>query len=253
MPERRVLVLALACASLGMGGCGAKSRECTTLVELIDDDDQALEALEVNGKDSRKLAAATRGLAAVEAKLASDLGGTRFEVAEVKKVAADYQAFATETAHAADEVARTIERATELLEKVDDARPDSATKRWASAVQKVAAACEARPSPVCERSSAAVRAVPEKVDDMALYAHALDKLAGDLRKLPTTDAALRAALDGAERQSVELAKVFADIAELQQKAKRSRAAMDAAVAKERPLSDRVNTLCGLASAKPSKQ
>jgi hypothetical protein len=236
-----------------MAGCGAKQRECSTLLELIDDDDQALEALESNGKDSQKLAAATRGLAAVEAKLASDLGAHRFEVADVKKVAADYQAFASETARAADEVARTIERATELLEKVDDARPDSATKRWTAAVQKVAAACQARPSPACERSSAAIRAVPEKVDDMALYAHALDKLAGELRKVPTTDAGLRAALDGAERQSVELAKVFADIAELQQKAKRSRAAMDAAVAKERPLSDRVNALCGLASAKPSKK
>jgi hypothetical protein len=253
MSALSVRVLAVACAALAMTGCGAKQRECSTLVELIDDDDQALEALEANGKDPKRLAAATRGLAAVEAKLASDLGAARFEVAAVKRVADDYQAFATETAHAADEVARTIERASELLEKVDDSRPDSATKRWAAAVQKVTAECQARPSPACERSSAAVRAVPEKVDDMALYGKALDKLAGELRKVPTTDAALRADLSGAERQSVELAKVFADIADLQQKATRSHAAMDAAVAKERPLSDRVNSLCGLTSAKPIKK
>ena len=130
MTKLRFSLIALSLAAIASTGCGAKRQECETLVNLIDDDDQAIEALDLTGKDPRKLATATRGLAGVETKLAADLGAAGFKVKEVKQVGADYQTFATEVATAANELAKVLDRSAELEDKADEKRPNSVTKAW---------------------------------------------------------------------------------------------------------------------------
>lgn len=241
-------IFVLAAVGFTMLGC-AKQRECAALIGLVDDDDEAIKAIDLSSKDPRKIATSTKKLATIESKLAVDLTASTFEVKEVKQLAADYAAFARETAAASTELASVFEKAAELQDRVDESKADSVTKRWAASVQKVVARCQAHPSAACPRFAQIIKDLPSNSDDMNAYGKALDKAAGDLKKLSTSDATLNADLDAVQKSTVEMAKVFVDTADLQKKQKANAVAMDAAIAKEKPLTERVNAFCGGTAAK----
>jgi hypothetical protein len=97
-----------------------------------------------------------------------------------------------------------------------------------------------------------VKTLPDKTDDTEAFAKQLDKAGADFRKIQAPDPALRADLDGVQRDTAELAKVLLDTTSFKLKMTTATTALEAAVAKEKPLNDRVNTMCGLTAPPPKK-
>lgn len=243
-------LVGLAFVSLTALGCGlAKKRECTAIIQQINEDDEALKKLDFKEKDPRKLAAAVREAMGIENKVASDLDRATFKVQEVKQAGGDYGRFAHDLATALGELATEVDLVADLTDAADATKPTSAVSKSTAAMNRFGDHCRLHPSGSCVRVATELKAMPRGKQDIDGYGVIFERVAKNIRGVLVTDRELTFIVDDMVRNLGIVAKTFHDLSDAQKKVLSSVAKIQAVAPREKPIVDALNTFCGVTPKK----
>ena len=244
------LLAAMAAATLALGGCdGKKTDECAALTAAANKDVAALKAAAAvkPAGGAKDQAAAARATADAADKLAADLSKKGPTVAELQKASGDYQAAAKAISAAARDYADALDHVAAMDVKL---RPDAADADVKSVVadrDKVKQRCAEHPAPEC-RSIASLTA---NVATIAKKPEQVEKLEADLGAVQVKDkalvplvATLRGSVTGLAKTLRDAADAAIEMKSMEAKAKAASGALDAALAKEAPVTASLVTFCG---------
>ncbi len=245
----RPLVL-LALLSVTSLGCGlAKKRECTAIIQQINEDDEALKKVDFKEKDPRKLAAAVREAMGIESKVANDLDRATFKVAEVRQAGSDYSRFSRDLSTGLGELATRVDQVADLTDAADATKPTSAVSKSTAAMNRFGDHCRLHPSGSCLRVATELKSMPKGKQDIDGYGVIFERVAKNIRAITVTDRELAFIVDDMVRNLGIVAKTFHDLSDAQKKVQSSVAKIEAVVPREKPIVDALNTFCGVAPKK----
>jgi hypothetical protein len=244
------LGVTVATAVLALNGCdGKKGDECTTMLAAANTDVAALKAA-VAAKpagSAKELPAALRAIADAADKLAADVSKKGPTTAELQKVSGEYQAVATAISKPARDYADTLDHLAPVVAK---ARPDLAEpglKSLTAAHDAVKQRCAEHPVFECK----AITGLTESLKANLENPEALRKLDGDLGKVKVKDTALvpliaklRGAITGVAQTVRDVTNAAVEVKASEDKIKALSGALDAALAKEAPVTASLQAFCG---------
>jgi hypothetical protein len=251
MPAMRneLLGVTVATAALALLGCdGKKGEECAVMLAAANTDVAALKAA-VAAKPAagaKELPAALRAIADAADKLAVDVSKKGPATAELQKASGEYQAVATAISTPARDYADSVDHLAAATAKT---RPDLAEpglKALTAAHDTVKQRCASSPVFECK----AITALTESLSANKDKPEALRKLDVDLGKVKVKDKALVALIATLRSSITSVAQTLRDITDAgvdvkatEEKIKAVSGALDAALAKEAPVTERLNAFC----------
>lgn len=231
-----------AIASCGFMAGFNKGKECVEVIAMVNKNQSTLKTFDISKDDPRKLATSLRSMGGVEKQLASDLTGKQLKTPELKQISKDYVDFATSTAQATDDFAKIVDESADIQDQFDTKKPTSSTSKVIASIDKLGTTCKVAKSG-CGDAMKAIAKIPKSVTDLDAYGTSIERVASDLGAVSTKDPAVRAACDDLKAQLNENAKYYHQLAALQTKVKTTKASLDTTLAREKPLTDSLNTFC----------
>lgn len=226
-------------------GCdGKKAEECKAITDAANADLTALKAAAANRPSTTKERAdAARATADAADKLVVNLGKKGPTTAELQKASGDYQAAGKVIANLARDLGDTLDGLAKMEAKIKPEAADPDRKILTADLEKVKKRCADKPAPECKKLT------PLLASAAAMKQEQLEKMDGDLSAIVVKDTALAALVTTLRGSVASLAHTLRDqvdtVAEMKSldvKAKTD--ALDAAMAKEAPISASLKAFCG---------
>ncbi len=241
----------MAVVVFSLGGCGGKKDdECKAMIPVATKDIEALKASAAaaaakSGAGAKELSAAVVLVAESAEKLAGDISKKGPTTAELQKASSDYQAMAKAIAAAALDDADSLDRIAALEPKVRPDIADADRKTVTASQEKVKQRCTEHPAPECKAiASLSSTLTPTSIPEQ------LDKVEADLGKIRGRDVALgplvttlRGALTGLARTLRDATDAAVELKAAQAKRITTKAAVDAALAKEAGITASLAAFC----------
>jgi hypothetical protein len=235
----------LAVVLLLLGCDGKKSDECKVIGDTATADVGAIKTAAANKPTTSKDQAATaRAIADAADKLAVEMGKKGPTTAELQKTSGDYQAIAKEISAAARDWADTFDKIAAMELKMKPEAADGDRKILDADQAKVKKRCAEKPAPECKALQ------PFLASAATMKADQLDKLEGDLGAITVKDTTLGQLVTSLRGSFAGLAKTLHDAIDtgvelkaVQAKAKTQGDAVDAAIAKEAPVTAALKAFC----------
>jgi hypothetical protein len=228
---------------VGVGCDGKKAEECKAITDAANADLTALKAAAANKPSTTKERAdAARATADAADKLVVNLGKKGPTTAELQKASGDYQAAGKAMAIAARDLADTLDGLAKMEAKIKPEAADPDRKILTADQDKLKKRCTDKPAPECKKLT------PLLVTAATVKAEQLEKMDGDLSAIVVKDAALGSLVTTLRGSVASLAKTLRDQVDtaVEMKAldvKGKTDALDAAIAKEAPISASLKTFC----------
>lgn len=246
--QRRRLAVTLAITIFSLSACGKKAEECVVMLDVANKDIAALKtaAAAKPAGGPKDLAAAVRATADAADKLVIDLGKKGPTTAELQKASGDYQAVAKAVSVAARAYGDSLDDLLAVQPKARADRADPDRKSLTTAHDAVKQRCAEHPGFECK----AITAVMVKVSTITDKPTDLGKLDAELGKVKMKDPALAALIDKLRGSITGLARTLTDVAaaasemkDVEAKVAAASAAVDAALAKEAPITASLTAFC----------
>jgi hypothetical protein len=189
-----------------VAGCSKRPQECKQVIDLIDDDDQAVQAAVAGfGMDLSQSAQAAKQLSQVETKLANDLKALTITTPDLKKGVDDYVAAANDAAADTGKIADPMAKLGGNMAAGTD--PFS---RITTAVNKMVTYCQGSGAnhEDCQKVGLAMKQAPTNIDNPQTEAEALNAWLATLKAITPSDAGMKQ--DLADLESVVQDNIDAD-------------------------------------------
>jgi hypothetical protein len=244
----RRLAAPIAIAVLSLCACGNKADECTMMLGVANKDVAALKTAAATKPTGgpKDQAAAARAVADAADKLVTDLGKKGPTTTELQKASSDYQAVAKAISAAEREYADDLDDLVAAQAKAKKDRTDPDVKALTAANDAVKKKCGDHPNFDCKSIAALMANVTTILDKPT----DLGKVEAELGKLKIKDKDLQALVDKLKSSVNFLAHTLADIAaaeseqkDIEAKIATASAAVDAALAKEAPVTASITAFC----------
>jgi hypothetical protein len=244
----RWLAAPIATAVLSLCACGNKAEECGVLLGVANKDVAALKTAAATkpAGGPKELAAAARATADAADKLVTDLGKKGPTTTELQKASKDYQAVATAISTAERAYADDLDDLVAVQAKARKDRTEPDVKAMTAAHDAVKKKCGDHPSFDCKAVAGLMADVTKLLDKPT----DLGKLEAELGKLKIKDKDLQALVDKLKSSVSFLTHTLVDIAaaeseqkDVEAKIVTASAAVDAALAKEAPVTASITAFC----------
>lgn len=234
--KRISLVFAVGAVALALGaGCSKKPQECKAVINVIDDDDTAIQAAAAGfGMDLSQSATAAKNISQVETKLAGDLKAITVTSPDLKKGVDDYVAAANDAAAATSKIADPLAK----LGGNMAAGTDPFT-RVTTSVGKIVDHCTQKGAnlPECVKILETIKAAPTNIDNPSVEAEALNAWLGQLKAISPSDA-------GVKQDLADLESVVQDNIDADQAISGFLTSMQSLKVKSDAATNEINTACG---------
>jgi hypothetical protein len=250
MPRMRaVLASALVTVALVALACSKKPRECTALIDTIDDDDKPVAQLLATGatlENVRDIGDSARSLAVLEDKMRGDLGALKLTDVDVIGLEKQYGEFAEAAAGAARDTAVVMAEVAAYQPTVDPANAGSVPQKMRAAADAMHARCVAKKSNECVAlfdQMKSILAAADKATSWSESATAIDAFVAKLGALTLKDTQLQADVTAFAATMKESAASLREAVVLQTKMGGAKEKLDSVLALERTVTTRVNDVC----------
>lgn len=228
--------------------CARAPKECRDVEDAVAEDDAKVEELgRASAKEPRALANSLRSAADVEDDVAKRLEARKVTSSELAPLVGEYVAFARELAAAARAMGDVLVKLADLRERTDEDDPKSLVGRGDEALARLRARCGAPPSKDCKAVDAARRPMLDRSfggDDYEAQAAALEQAAGAIDGLAIADAELAKDARAYAEVLHGWAAMLREEKDLLPQVDAAEGALARAAAKERPISSRIDAVCG---------
>jgi len=247
MEEMRA-VLAPAFVLLALA-CSKKPRDCTELIDTIDDDDKPVAQLLATGAtltNVKDIGDSARSLAALEDKMRGDLGALKLTDADVVAVEKQYGEFAEAAAGAARDTADVMDRVAAYQPTVDPSKSDSVPQKMRAAADKMHDRCVAKKSNECValfEQMKAILADADKATSWSDSATAIDAFVAKLGALTLKDTELEADVTTFAATMKDSAAALREAVILRTRMGGAKEKLDSVLSLERTVTTRVNDVC----------
>jgi hypothetical protein len=240
----------MAAVTLALGACdGKKADECAALTTAANKDVAALKAAAAAkpASGAKDQAAAARATADAADKLVIDLAKKGPTVAELQKASGDYQAVGKSISTAARDYADALDHVAAMDAKMRPDAADADIKALTVDREKVKQRCADHAAPECRQ----IMALTANVATMPKRAEPFEKLESGLAEVKLNDkalmplvATLRGSITGVAKTLRDAGDAAIELKSMDAKAKTASGALDAALAKEPPVTAGLATFCG---------
>jgi hypothetical protein len=234
------VVLALASVLLAIA-CNKKPRECTELIDTIDDDDKPVAQLL-----AKDIGDSARALALLEDKMRGDLGALKLTDVDVVALDKQYGEFAEAAAGAARDTADVMDQVAAYQPTINPSRPDSVPQKMRAAADAMHARCVAKKSAECVAlfdQMKAILADADKATSWSDSATAIDAFVARLGALSLKDSQLQADVTAFAATMKESAASLREAVVLRTKMGGAKEKLDSVLGLERTVTSRVNAVC----------
>ena len=247
---KKLLGVTVATAVLALSGCdGKKGDECIAMLAATNVDVPALKAAAAAkpASGAKELPAALRAIAGAADKLALDVSKKGPTTAEIQKASSEYQALATAVATSARDYADTLDHLAPVAAKARPELAEPGLKSLTAAHDAVKQRCANHPVFECK----AITSLTESLTTNLEKPEALRKLDLDLGKVKVKDATLvpliatlRGSISSVAQTLRDVTNASVEVNATEEKIKTVSGALDAALAKEAPVTASLNAFCG---------
>ena len=247
MPTMRA-PLAAALVLLALA-CSKKPKECTELIDTIDDDDKPVAQLLATGAtltNVNDIGDSARALATLEDKMRSDLGALKLTDTDVIGLDKQYAEFAEAAAGAARDTAAVMDKVAAYQPTVDPSKPDSVPDKMRAAADAMHARCVTKKSNECVALFDQMKSILAEADKATSWsdsATAIDAFVAKLNALSLKDAQLQADVTAFAATMRDSAAALREAVILRTQMGGSKEKLDSVLALERTVTTRVNAVC----------